>query len=49
MKNKYNKNAKVGQQIALHSYRLSIIHPITKEEMVFECENDRTPFKEMRQ
>ncbi len=46
---RYNKNAKVGQQIALHSYRLSIIHPITKEEMVFECENDRTPFKEMRQ
>ena len=46
---KYNKNAKVGQQIALHSYRLTITHPISKEKMVFECENDRIPFKEIRQ
>lgn len=26
-----------GKQIALWAYRLRILHPITKEEMVFEC------------
>ena len=33
--NKYNKNAKVGEQIALWSYVLSFIHPVTKEQMSF--------------
>jgi Pseudouridylate synthases, 23S RNA-specific len=33
---RYNKNATVGQQIALWSYRLSFAHPITKEFLTFE-------------
>ncbi len=32
---KYNKNSKVGEQIALFAYSLSFIHPITKEIMEF--------------
>ena len=32
---RYNKNAKVGEQIALYSYYLSFIHPTTKEVMDF--------------
>ena len=34
--NKYNKNAKVGQQIALFAQMIEFIHPTTKEEMVFD-------------
>ena len=34
---RYNKNAKVGEQIALYSYYLSFIHPTTKESMVLEA------------
>ena len=42
---RYNKNAKVGQQIALYSYYLSFIHPITKEKMKFQLEiPKREPF-----
>lgn len=46
---KYNKDAKVGQQIALHSYRLTITHPVSKEKMLFISDTDRTPFKEIKQ
>ena len=35
---KYNKNSKVGQQIALFSYYLTFNHPITKEKMVFQLD-----------
>lgn len=42
---KYNPNAKVGEQIALYSYYLSFYHPTTKEKMEF-CMPlpDRKPF-----
>ena len=33
---KYNKGSKTGQQIALWATKLTIIHPITKEELTFE-------------
>ena len=33
---KYNKNSKVGQQIALFSYSLAFMHPTTKEKIKFE-------------
>ncbi len=32
---KYNKNAKVGEQIALFAYSLSFYHPITKELLIY--------------
>lgn len=32
---KYNKDAKIGEQIALFAYSLSFYHPITKEVMTF--------------
>lgn len=32
---RYNKNSKVGEQIALFSYYLAFNHPITKEKMEF--------------
>ncbi|WP_300278822.1 RluA family pseudouridine synthase [Peptacetobacter sp.] len=35
---RYGKNSKVGQQIALWSYKIEIVHPITKEKMEFTCE-----------
>jgi len=35
---KYNGNAKVGQQIALLANKLSFKHPVTKELMSFEIE-----------
>ncbi len=42
---KYNKNAKVGEQIALYSYYLSFYHPTTKEKMEFSLPlPDRKPF-----
>ena len=42
---KYNKNSKVGEQLALFAKRLEIIHPVTKEKMVFELDlPNRKPF-----
>lgn len=42
---KYNKNSKIGEQIALYSYQLSFNHPITKELLVFKEEiPNRYPF-----
>lgn len=36
--NKYNKNAKVGEQIALFAKKIEFIHPTTKEKMEFELD-----------
>lgn len=41
---RYNKSAKANQQIALHSHSLELIHPISKEKMVFTSNTDRKPF-----
>lgn len=41
---RYNKNAIVGQQIALHSHSITFNHPITNEELHFTSEVDRKPF-----
>lgn len=41
---RYNKAATLGKQIALHSYHLSFIHPITKERLHFTCNPSRHPF-----
>ena len=42
---KYNKNSKVGQQLALFAKKLEFYHPITKELMSFELElPNREPF-----
>ena len=42
---KYNKNAIVGEQIALYAYELSFYHPITKEKMTFKSDlPKRKPF-----
>lgn len=35
---RYNKNAKVGEQIALFAKSLSFYHPITKEKLTFELD-----------
>jgi len=35
---RYNKGAKVGEQIALFAKSLSFYHPITKEKMTFELD-----------
>lgn len=35
---KYNKNAKIGSNIALWAYSLEIEHPVTKEKLVFSAE-----------
>lgn len=35
---KYNKNAKLGSNIALWAYSLEIEHPVTKEKLVFSKE-----------
>ena len=35
---RYNKNAIVGEQIALFAYYLSFEHPVTKEKMEFELD-----------
>lgn len=32
---RYNKNAKVGEQIALYATELSFVHPTTKEQLTF--------------
>ena len=43
--NKYNKNAKVGEQIALFASELELIHPITKEVMNFNLKlKDKYPW-----
>lgn len=36
--NKYNKNAKVGEQIALFAQQLELVHPTTKEVMKFSLD-----------
>ena len=42
---KYNKNAKVGQQLALFAKKLEFYHPVTKELLSFELDlPDRKPF-----
>lgn len=42
---KYNKNSKVGQQLALFAKKLEFYHPTTKELMSFELElPNRDPF-----
>ena len=41
---RYNKNAKVHEQIALNSYRLTFKHPITNNEISFVSINKRYPF-----
>lgn len=39
---KYNKNSKIGEQIALYAYELSFYHPITKDKMTFNKKPSRT-------
>ena len=41
---RYNKNAKVGQQIALHAYKITFKHPITNEIVEFTSSVNRVPF-----
>jgi 23S rRNA pseudouridine1911/1915/1917 synthase len=41
---RYNKNAKVGQQIALHAYKITFKHPITNEIVEFTSNVNRVPF-----
>lgn len=41
---RYNKDSKVGQQIALFATKISFIHPTTKEELTFEEKINRYPF-----
>ena len=41
---RYNKNAKVGQQIALHAYKITFKHPITNEVVEFTSSVNRVPF-----
>ena len=44
---RYNKNAKVGEQIALFAYKLSFCHPVTKETLTFELNKpNRYPFSQ---
>ena len=43
---KYNKNSKVGQQLALFAKKLEFYHPVSKELMSFELKlPDREPFR----
>ena len=43
--NKYNKNAKPNEQIALFAKRIEFVHPTTKEKMSFELDlPNRYPF-----
>ena len=41
---RYNRNAKKGQQIALHAYQLELVHPTTKEKMLFTSSISSYPF-----
>lgn len=45
---KYNKQAKIGEQIALHAYRLTFKHPTTNETLAFVCDVNRKPFDIMK-
>ena len=43
--NKYNKNAKNGEQIALFAKKIEFVHPTTKEKLSFEIKlPNRYPF-----
>ena len=43
--NKYNRRAKIGEQIALFAKKIEFIHPTTKEKMSFEIDlPNRYPF-----
>lgn len=43
--NKYNKNAKVGEQLALFAKKVEFMHPVTHEVLTFEVElPSRYPF-----
>lgn len=47
--NKYNKNAKPKEQIALFAKKIEFIHPTTKEELCFELDlPNRYPFNIFR-
>jgi len=41
---RYNKKATVGQQIALHAFKITFQHPISKEEVSFTSSINRYPF-----
>lgn len=41
---RYNKDAKVGEQIALHAYKITLKHPISNEEISFISKPERRPF-----
>lgn len=42
---KYNKNAHVGEQLALFAKKLIFVHPVTKKQLVFELNlPNRKPF-----
>ena len=42
---KYNKNSKVGEQLALFAKKLEFYHPITNELLTFEIDlPNRYPF-----
>lgn len=41
---RYNPEARPGQQIALWAYELSFKHPTTSEVLQFKCEVNRYPF-----
>ncbi len=41
---RYNKDSKTGEQLALWSHSITLIHPTTKEEMTFTDEVHRYPF-----
>ena len=46
---KYNSNAKVGEQIALFANSITFNHPITKEELIFELElPNRKPWNKFK-
>ena len=47
---KYNKESKVGEQLALFAKRLSFYHPISGEEMTFELDlPNRYPFNKFKE
>ncbi len=46
---KYNKKASVGEQIALFAKKIEFIHPVTKENLIFEIDlPNRYPFNIFR-
>ena len=47
---KYNKNAHVGEQLALFAYKLEFYHPVTKELMSFSLDMpNRNPFNKFKE